>query len=101
MSDNSRALAAVAYVLTFITGIIIFLVAKDDKYARWHALQAIGFGIFALIVGIIVGLVPGMGILSTLWNVAVLVGIVILAVKAYQGEKMRLPVIADIADKNA
>lgn len=101
-AQNSRTLAAVAYVLTFITGIIIYLVAqKDDKYARWHAIQAIGFGLFALVVGIIVGMIPFMGFLGWVWNVAVIVGIVVLAIKAYQGERFRLPVIADMADKNA
>lgn len=94
-------LAAVAYILTFITGIIIYLVAKEDKYARWHAIQAIGFGIFALVVSIVLDFLPFMGFLSMLWSLAVIVGIIFLAVKAYQGEKVRLPVIADFADKNA
>lgn len=99
--QNSRTLAAVAYVLTFITGIIIFLVAKEDKYARWHAIQAIGLGVFALVVGIVLGFLPFLGMLSLLWNLAVLVAVIFLAVKAYQGEKVRLPVVADMADKNA
>lgn len=100
-AQNSRTLAAVAYVLTFITGIVILLVAKDDKYARWHAIQAIGLGIFAVVVAILLEMLPFLGMLSLLWNLAVLVAVVLLAVKAYQGEKVRLPVVAEVADKNA
>lgn len=100
-SDNERTLAAVAYILTWVTGLIIFFVAKkEDKYARWHAIQAIGFGIAATVVSIILNILP-IPFLGTIFWVLVLVGIIVLAMKAYQGEKMRLPVIADMADKNA
>ena len=99
---NSKTLAAVAYILTFITGLIIYFVApKDDKYARWHAIQAIGLGVAALLVSIILSYVPFLGMLSILWSVLVLVAVIILAVKAYQGNSIRLPIVAEMADKNA
>ena len=99
-ASNSRTLAAVAYILTWLTGLIIFLVAKNDKYARWHAIQAIGLGIAAFVVSFVIGLV-GLGVLSFMWWVLVIVAIIWLAVKAYQGEKIRLPLLADWADKAA
>lgn len=99
---NSKTLAAVAYILTFVTGLIIYFVApKDDRYARWHAIQAIGVGVAALVVSIVLNFLPFMGMLSMLWSLAVLVAVIILAVKAYQGNSIRLPVVADMADKNA
>ena len=99
--SNERTLAAVAYVLLWVTGLIILLLAKkEDKYARWHAIQAIGFGIAATLASIIAGLLP-VPFLDTIVSLLILVGIVVLAVKAYQGEKPRLPVIAEMADKNA
>lgn len=94
-------LAVVAYILTWVTGLIIFFVApKTDKYARWHAAQAIGLGIVATI-GWIVFMVLSVSILSTIWGLLVLVAVVVLAIKAYQGEKFRLPILADQADKYA
>lgn len=100
-ADGDRTLAAVAYILTWITGLIIFFIAKkEDKYARWHAIQAIGYGIATTIVSIIVGIL-GVPFLGTIVWILIIVGVVVLAVKAYQGEKVRLPVIADMADKNA
>lgn len=100
-AEGDRTLAAVAYILTWITGLIIFFIAKkEDKYARWHAIQAIGYGIAATVISIIVGFLP-VPYLGTIVWILIIVGIVVLAMKAYQGEKMRLPVIAEMADKNA
>lgn len=98
---GNRTYAAVAYVLTWLTGLIIFFMAdKSDKYARWHAIQAIGLGIALVVVGIVLQFLP-IPFLDTLFWIAAIVLIVILAVKAHKGESIRLPVIADVADKNA
>lgn len=99
--EGDRTLAAVAYVLTWVTGLIIYFIAKkEDKYARWHAIQAIGFGIAATLVSIIVSFLP-VPFLGTIVWILVIVGVIVLAMKAYQGEKVRLPIIAEMADKNA
>jgi len=95
-------MAAVAYVLTWVTGLIIYFTSKpQDKYQRWHAIQAIGYGIATTVVYFVLTALPGLWMLGSLLWLLIIVGVVILAVKAYQGEKLRLPVIADFADKNA
>lgn len=108
--DGKHGLAAVAYILTWLTGIIVYLIADDDDtYTRWHALQAILFGIAAAVIGWILGLVPlgagvgipGFGVLAAIWWLLVIIAIIVLAVKAYKGEKVRIPVIADLADDHA
>lgn len=84
---------ALCYLLGFITGIFFFVTSKD-KYVRFHALQStMVFG-----AGFVLCLIPFIGILvgflmTVLW--------VLLMVKAYKGEKYKLPVIGDIAEKNA
>lgn len=106
-TSDDTALAAVAYILTWLTGLIIFLVAdKEDTYTRYHALQAIGFGVAVVIVSFLLQIIgfASPGILFPtfgLLGVAVIVAIILMAVKAYQGSKFRLPLIADIAEKNA
>lgn len=120
--SQDRTLAAVAYVLTWITGLIILLTAKkEDHTTRWHAIQAIGLGIAAFVVSVVLNIVWGIlgfatgmgagipgfsmmmgaGLIGSVWWLLVIVIIVVCAVKAYQGERFRLPIIADIADKNA
>lgn len=113
--ESQKGLAAVAYILTWLTGLIIFLVAKkEQKYVRWNAVQAIGLGIVAVIIGILLnilgaaaafggglGTFGALGLLSLVIWLAVIALIIILAVKAYQGTPIRLPFIADMADKYA
>lgn len=100
-NDSERGLAAVAYILTWITGLIIYFVAKPEQhYAKWHAIQAIGLGIVATLGAIVFSILP-IPFLGAIWGLLVIVAIIVFAVKAYQGERMRLPMIADMADKNA
>lgn len=112
---DDTTLAAVAYILTWLTGLIIFLVADDDDtYSRWHALQAIFFGIVVTVIGWILsavgfaagfgggpGAMLGFGLLGGIWGLIVLILIIVLAVKAYQGESVRIPVLAGLADDHA
>jgi len=102
-SDRSKVLAAVAYILTWLTGLIIYLVAdKNDKYARYHAVQAIVFGVAVMVIGFVLGFIPIIGwILSPIYWLLVLIAIIVFAVKAYKGEKFKLPIAGDIAEKNS
>lgn len=100
-NESERGLAAVAYVLTWITGLIIYFLAKpEQRYAKWHAVQAIGLGIVAVLGAIVFAILP-IPYLTTIWWLLVIVAIIVFAVKAYQGERMRMPVVADMADKNS
>ncbi|HLE47075.1 MAG TPA: hypothetical protein VI818_02165, partial [Candidatus Thermoplasmatota archaeon] len=45
VSADQKTMAAVAYILTWITGLIVLKTAKkEEKFKRWHAIQAIGLG---------------------------------------------------------
>lgn len=116
VTEDQKGLAAVAYILTWLTGLIIFFVAKkEQRYARWHAVQSIGIGIIGFAISIIVQVVTStmplgmgslaligiLGLLSTLIWIGMIVLIIIGAMKAYKGESFRLPVLADFADKYA
>lgn len=91
------------YLAGWITGLVFFLIEKDDDFVRFHAMQSIivfgGLVIFYIIFGILM-LVPILGwiLFSLLW-IATLILWILLMVKAYQGEKFKLPVIGDLAEK--
>ncbi len=113
--EDEKVIAAVAYIFTWLTGLIILLTAKrDQRYARWNAVQAIalGFASFAVAVGAIIFstmtvlLAGDIGsIVVSLLNALVWLGlialIVVSAIKAYQGTPLRLPLLAGFADKYA
>jgi len=96
MQPNVAAL--LSYLFGWITGLIFFLIEKENKFVRFHALQSlIVFAILNIIIMVpVIGwmLVPVVSVLGlVLW--------IILMIKAYQGEKFKLPVVGDIAEKKA
>lgn len=105
--------ALLSYLAGWITGLIFFLVEKDNKFVRFHAMQSIivfgAFSALGIVLSVFASLViaihayfllPLIGILSTLlWLVALVLWIVLM-IKAYQGEKFKLPIASDIAEKN-
>jgi len=108
--------AALSYVLGWITGLIFYLVESENRFVRFHALQSIFFSIavFVLFGGLSVFIslfrvVPGvsvvMGVLgslvSMLLSIAFFAVWIILIVRAYQGERYKLPVVGDMAEKSA
>lgn len=104
--------SALCYVLGLITGIVFLVLApyNQNKTVRFHAFQAIFFHV-AFIALIIVETILGMmlpwalnALISLLTLVIWLGSIavwVLLIVKAYQGQKFKLPVIGDLAEKQA
>jgi uncharacterized membrane protein len=96
MDENVAGL--LCYVLGWITGLIFFLIEKKNKFVRFHALQSIiVFGILnlALIVFVWVPVLRWI-----IWAFAIVLWI-LLMVKAYQGEKFKLPWAGNLAAKNA
>jgi uncharacterized membrane protein len=90
------------YVLGWISGLVFFLIEKENKFVRFHALQSIiVFGVL-FIAGFILGYIPFIGwVFKWLISVLALVLWIILMIKAYQGEKFKLPWAGDLAEKNA
>jgi uncharacterized membrane protein len=93
--------ALLCYLLGWITGLIFFLIEKN-KFVRFHAMQSIVvFGALS-VVQIVLTMIPILG--WALIPVVTVVGLIlwiVLMVKAYQGEKLKLPLAGDIAEKNA
>lgn len=88
--------AALSYVLGWVTGIVFLLLEKDDKVVRFHAMQSIiVFGGLTLIT-----LVPIIGwMLSPLVMIVGFVAWLYLIMQAYKGEKYKVPMIGDFAEK--
>jgi len=90
------------YVLGWVSGLVFFLIEKRNKFVRFHALQSIiVFGVLFL-ASFILGWIPVIGaVISWLISILALVLWIILMIKAYQGEKFKLPWAGDLAEKNA
>jgi uncharacterized membrane protein len=103
----------VAGLLAYITIIpsIIFLVMEPynrNRFVRFHSFQNIFFCVACIALGIvmsIIGMIPMVGLITlVIWpliGLGLLVVWVILLLKAYQGQMFKLPVIGDMAEKQA
>ena len=94
--------ALLTYLLGFVTGIVFLLIEKNNKFVRFHAMQAIiVFGVL-FVLQWVVSIVPIFGVIvSALLSLLGVVLWVVLMVKAYQGEKFKLPWAGDLAEKNS
>lgn len=109
MAEN--VVGALCYALGWITGLIFYFVDKRP-YVRFHAVQSIVvFGAITILheflrnffgFSVITGGWTGFSLSYALWRILHLVGFILwilLMVKAYQGERFRVPIAADFAEK--
>ncbi|HEY0365668.1 MAG TPA: hypothetical protein VGC73_04290 [Pyrinomonadaceae bacterium] len=117
LDENLAAL--LSYVFGWISGLVFFLIEKNSRLVRFHAMQSLLLNAAALVIGIVFWIVAVIsslvvgyisGILGFIvWIVMVLVGVVLVIglvvaaiislIKAYQGQYFKLPVIGNYAEK--
>lgn len=113
MSQNVAS--ALCYLLGVITGILFLVIApyNQNRNVRFHAFQSIFFNVATIIawiafmvVGTILAHVPILGwIIDLLLWAALSIGVLIvwlmLMFKAYNNQRLSLPVIGPIAERQA
>jgi len=101
VSEKERMFAAAIYVISFFTvligPIIIWLIKKDDsEYIDYHGKQylnfLISFFIYNMISIVLVLVLVGILLLFIL-NIIAFILIIIAAVKAYDGERYKIPFV--------
>ena len=91
-SKDGPLLSLLAYVFGILGGIIVYVVAKD-KLTKFHAMQALLLGVVEVVLSFTLILSP---ISLLVWLYGLYVGIVY----AYKGQKYKIPVIGDYAEKH-
>ena len=117
LDENVAAL--LSYVFNWVSGLVFFLIEKDSRLVRFHAMQSILLGatfivgavvlwiawvvvtlvlaqiadILGTLSGLVIGLVIGV------FYLAVVVAWVMCLIKAYQGQFYKLPVLGNFAEK--
>ena len=96
---DANVAAALSYVLGFITGIVFMIVEKESRFVKFHAMQSIvTFGALWVIM-FVVSQLPFIGWMFSLLLVPLsFILWLVLILKAYQGEKFKLPIAGDIAE---
>ena len=117
LDENIAAL--LSYIFGWVSGLIFFLIEKDSRLVRFHAMQSLLFNVLVGVVAIALWIVLFVvfmiaaqlsNALATLlslvsilvWGVfllAILAGFILCLVKAFQGQYFKLPVIGNFAEK--
>jgi len=117
IDENIAAL--LSYIFGWVSGLIFFLIEKDSRLVRFHAMQSILLNAVAAVVGIVLWIVwfslaiissmvsetlgflvsAVVGLLIFVFWIGLLVGLVLCLIKAYQRQFFKLPVIGNLAEK--
>ena len=117
LDENIASL--LAYLFQFLGGLIFFLIEKDSRFVRFHAMQSmilsgvfwvaiIGLNILSLVLALIVGQISGIlgslvwvftTLLEVVIAIACLIGLVLCMIKAYQNQYFKLPFLGNFAEK--
>lgn len=107
---SQNAAAALSYVLGPLTGIVVMVMERENKFVRFHALQSTLWFLMLLVIGWVISFVMGLPIpvlgflLSLVLSPVYFIGTLIyffsklfLIWKAYQGSKFKIPIFGDVA----
>ena len=117
LDENIAAL--LSYVVGWVSGLVFFLIEKDSRLVRFHAMQSILLSAVALVLGIalwvlsliswvvlsqISGLISFLvslvvGLVCAVAGLGLLIAAIICLIKAFQGQYFKLPVIGNMAEK--
>jgi uncharacterized membrane protein len=105
-NKESRLLAALAYFLAALTGLFLVLYRREDRFVRFHALQAIlgsvVFTLFGFLLWIL-GNLPIIGFLYVYLLKLYLLGLFLcwlfLMSRAWKGEKYLLPYLGRFIER--
>ena len=107
-TSGNRAAIILSYLCGWIGALIVFLLEKQNRFIKWHALQALILGVFEaacmLVFSGILGWIPVAGYFfralgSILAFAAWVCGIIALVTACVNGKTFRIPGASQLADK--
>lgn len=101
LTDNIAGM--LAYV-TIIPAIVFLLMEpyNRNRFIRFHSFQCIFLFVALVAIHLVLMIIPFIGwVISLLVDLGALVLWIVLLLKAYQGQKFKVPVIGDMAEKQA
>lgn len=98
LSENIAG--SLTYLFGFVSGFIMLLVERENRFVRYHAIQSIYISIVFVSAYLLLGMLPVIGWFSSMVLApAGLVMWIILMLNAYKGRYSKLMYISDFANK--
>lgn len=92
--------AALCYSLGWVTGLLFFMTEPQNKFVRFHAIQAMLVFGTACVAFLLCLSVPFLGWILSIFVFYGSVALwLLLMFKAYQGERFKLPIAGDMAEQ--
>lgn len=93
------------YLAAPLVAIVFLVIEKNNRDVRFHAFQGLFLGIFNIalyiVMNILVRISYYFGYLWSLISLGLFILMIVMMIKAYKGEKFKLPVIGDLAEQKA
>lgn len=97
---NENVAGLLCYVLGWITGLVFLLVEKDSAFVKFHAMQSLMTFLALGILSAVLSFIPYIGaIIGGIIGLITIVLWIVLMIKAYQGERWKVPIIGDFAER--
>lgn len=90
LSNDSKLMAALSYL--WLISVVMLVLKKEDAFVQFHAKQ----GTVIFLGSLILWFIP---ILGWFLNIFALIAMIVGFLKAYAGEKYKMPVVGDLAEK--
>jgi len=94
-----------------IYSIIVLVTDKTNKLPRFHAMQSLLLTVLGVVFGIAINVISAVaiaanstilsmlvGLIALVFGLGIFVLVILAAVKAYQGQLFKIPVIGNLAD---
>lgn len=106
MGIDPQLAGLLAYLLSPISGLVIYLLEKENREVRYHAAQSLILGA-ALVVAwfalLIISMIPVIGLIALLGYFVVGLGAfalwIYLLIQGYQLNHVKLPIAGDMAEQ--
>lgn len=89
------------------TLVIFFLKKGESDYIKFHGLQAIGFWLVGVVIGVtlsVLGQIPVVGLLAGIANLVItlvfIAAWIYLMIQGFTGKEVRIPVLGDFIEQN-
>ena len=96
---RARTAGLLCYLFGWVSGLIFFLLERENHFVRFHAMQSLlFFGILSVLEGIF-SYLPLFGPIGGALGLVMFIGWIVMMVKAHRGEYYKLPLFGDLAER--
>jgi uncharacterized membrane protein len=97
---KARTAGLLCYLFGWVTGLIFFLLERENRFVRFHAMQSIlFFGILSILGAVFSHLPFFFGLIGGAIGLVMFIGWIVMMVKAHRGEYYKLPLFGDLAER--